>query len=144
MKDFAYLFNNIQEFYTVAGLVLLNTVLGIWLALKRKNFSWSKSADFLKTILVYYILLAVGNMVDYYTMKDGYNLVVVGLEISGFKFVFTFLFAKELGAAFHKLTKIYPAIGDLLKKAKDEEDPDEDPRAIKPFDLPQPPPGPVN
>lgn len=109
MKNFVFLFNNLQMFYLIGGLVLLNTILGIVIALREKNFSWSSSTDFIRLLGVYTVWLMLGNTIEYFTKLQGYEVAFVGLEISGFAVIAGPIVAKEVGKAGYKLKKLMPA-----------------------------------
>lgn len=110
MKQLTFndLFANLQVFYILAGLIFLNAVLATWIAVKEKNFQWSKLTDFLKLIIVGMIYLAVGNLVDWVTKTLGYDLTIAGIDIQGIGFgvASATLLGKEVGKIKVKLAKI--------------------------------------
>lgn len=112
MKNFVFLFDNILVFYFVAGAVILNAILGIYMAIKDKKFSWGQSTDFIRLMGIYAIWLMLGNAVDYFTKLQGYELAFVGLEITGFKVISSSIVVKEVGKVILKLKRLAPIAND--------------------------------
>ena len=108
MKNFVFLFDNIIIFYWVAGVVVLNAIIGIYIAIKEKTFSWSKSTDFIRTLALYCLWLIIGNAVDYFTKLQGIEVALLGFDIGGFKLLSTAIAAKEIGGLFVKMKKLQP------------------------------------